>query len=214
MAADVLFGAEPAAVAAGALDACGFFAGAGTAAVPVPLSCEGFGATAVPFALPADGGTSTICGSSSMPDWVCELVWPGAVFGGAGCAACGTGWPGVLPCSGRFGSYCCAWLAPVSDAAGGATFDTNGVGARVIYSATTTAIARPTIRPSTMPRKVPPVCFDCFVVRRGFAIVRITCEKNPGTAVDYNDGRCMLRRRTYILTGAETPIVARPLANT
>jgi hypothetical protein len=62
-------------------------------------------------------------------------------------------------------------LAPASDAAGGATFATNGVGARVMYSATTTAIARPTIRPSTMPRNVPPDCFDCFVVRRGFAIV-------------------------------------------
>src|ERR1700761_2108752 len=122
------------------------------------------------------------------PGGFAPLVWPGAVFGGAGWAACGTGWPGVLPCSGRVGSYC-ASLALVAGAAGGATLATNGVGARVIYSATTTAIARPTIRPSTMPRKVPPVCFDCFVVRRGFAIVRITCKKNPGTAADYIERR-------------------------
>ena len=64
----------------------------------------GFGATAVPFA--ADGGTSRISGSSCTPD---DCVWlfvcPGAVFGGAGCAACGTAWPGVLPWSGRLGSY-------------------------------------------------------------------------------------------------------------
>ena len=108
-----------------------------------------------------------------MPD---DCVWlfvcPGAVFGGAGCAACGTAWPGVLPCSGRFGSYGCpvAGAEPAS-AGAGATFATNGVGARVMYSATITAIARPTIKPSTIPRKVPPVCFDCFDVLRGFAIV-------------------------------------------
>ena len=46
----VVFGAEPAAVAAGALETCGFFAGAVAVVVPVPvpLSCAGFGATAVP----------------------------------------------------------------------------------------------------------------------------------------------------------------------
>src|ERR1700744_3991444 len=63
----------------------------------------GFDPTAAPL-LP-DGGTSTICGSSSKPDdcvWL--LVCPGAVLGGAGWAACGTATPGVLPCSGRFGS--------------------------------------------------------------------------------------------------------------
>src|ERR1700722_11588754 len=63
----------------------------------------GFDPTATPLLL--DGGTSTICGSSSKPDdCVSLLVCPGAVLGGAGWAACGTGTPGVLPCSGRFGS--------------------------------------------------------------------------------------------------------------
>ena len=57
---------------------------------------------------------------------------PGAVFGGAGCAACGTGCPGVLPCSGRFGSYGCAAAGAEPESVGGATFATNGVGARVM----------------------------------------------------------------------------------
>ncbi len=82
------------------------------------------------FCEPFEPGTSTICGSGSRPAWVWFAAWPGAVFGGAGCAACGTGWPGVLPCSARFGSNCCGWLAPLS--AGGATFETNGEGARVM----------------------------------------------------------------------------------
>jgi hypothetical protein len=97
------------------------------------VPCEGaagFCADAEPFEA---GGTSTICGSSSIPDdcvWL--LVCPGAVFGGAGCAACGTGCPGVLPCSGRFGSYGCAAAGAEPESAGGATFATNGVGARVM----------------------------------------------------------------------------------
>src|SRR5580698_10023916 len=70
------------------------------------VAAEGFDPTATPLLpLLPEGGTSTICGSSSKPDdcvWL--LVCPGAVLGGAGWAACGTGTPGVLPCSGRFGS--------------------------------------------------------------------------------------------------------------
>src|SRR5579863_6239839 len=114
------------AVATGALVDWGFFACAVALLPPV----DGCGATATPLFA---GGTWMISGSSSMPDdcvWLFD--WPGAVLGGAGWAACGTGWPGVLPCSARFGSYCAPLAAPLSGAAGGATFETNGVGARVM----------------------------------------------------------------------------------
>ncbi len=115
--------------------ACGFFTGgvlsAGLGATAMPLSSEdGCGLL---FCEPFEPGTSTICGSGSSGGWVWLAAWPGAVLGGAGCAACGTGWPGVLPCSARFGSNCCAWLAPLAPlSAGGATFETNGEGARVM----------------------------------------------------------------------------------
>lgn len=93
-----------------------------------------------------------------VPGWFGSGTWStglagtrlhSGAFGSAGGAlACGAGWTGAgsglttLP--GSLGLGC----APLRE--------TNGTGALVMYTATTTAIASPTIRPSTRPRNVPP----------------------------------------------------------